>query len=163
MELKKLILDELEKNARLTNGELAIMLGVTEDEINAAVDEMEKNGIILGYKALVNRENLDDNYVCAYIELKVTPEQGGGFDKTADEIMQRFPFVRSVYLMSGGFDLLVVIEGLSMKEIALFVLQKLAPLDNVISTSTHFVLNTYKKDGKLVNKDNKDERGMFSF
>lgn len=163
MDLKKLILDELEKNAKLSNRELGVMLGVSEDEIKTTIDELESTGIILGYKALVNRENLDNNYVCAYIELKVTPEQGGGFDKTADEIMQRFPFVKSVYLMSGGFDLLVVIDGLSMKEIALFVLQKLAPLDNVVSTSTHFVLNTYKKDGKLVKKENKDERGMFSF
>lgn len=163
MELKRKILDELEKDARLTNEQLGVMLGVSAEEIAAAVKEMEDAGVLLGYKALVNRENIDDNYVCAYIELKVTPEQGGGFDKTADEIMERFPVVNSVYLMSGGFDLLVVIEGISMKEIALFVLQKLAPLDYVISTSTHFVLKTYKKGGKLIDKKKKDERGMFSF
>jgi len=161
--MKNTILDILVSNARVTNAEIAVMLDVPEAEVEKAVNELEKDGAILGYKALVNREKLNDNYVCAYIELKVAPEQGSGFDKTADEIMSRFPFVKSVYLMSGGFDLLVVIEGLSMKEIALFVLQNLAPLDNVLSTSTHFVLKTYKKSGRRIDEVKKDERDGASF
>lgn len=156
--MKNIILDILSKNARITNKEIAVMLDTTEEEIESTISELEKDGILLGFKALINREKLDDNYVCAYIELKVTPEQGSGFDKTADDIISRFPFVKSVFLMSGGFDILVIIEGLSMKEIALFVMQNLAPLDSVISTSTHFVLKTYKKSGKVVDEIKKDER-----
>lgn len=156
--MKNIILDILSKNARITNKEIAVMLDTTEEEVENTISELEKDGILLGFKALINREKLDDNYVCAYIELKVTPEQGSGFDKTADDIISRFPFVKSVFLMSGGFDILVIIEGLSMKEIALFVMQNLAPLDSVISTSTHFVLKTYKKSGKVVDETKKDER-----
>lgn len=161
--MKKTILDILVSNARITNSEMAVMLDVPEADVENAVNELEKEGVILGYKALVNPEKLDENHVCAYIELKVAPEQGTGFDKTADEIMSKFPFVKSVYLMSGGFDLLVVIEGMSMKETALFVLQNLAPLDNVLSTSTHFVLKTYKKSGRRIDEEKKDERNGASF
>ena len=142
--MKNIILDILSKNARITNKEIAVMLDTTEEEIESTISELEKDGILLGFKALINREKLDDNYVCA--------------DKTADDIISRFPFVKSVFLMSGGFDILVIIEGLSMKEIALFVMQNLAPLDSVISTSTHFVLKTYKKSGKVVDEIKKDER-----
>ena len=156
--MKNQILDILSENARITNKEISVMLDTSEAEVEKVITELEKDGILLGFKALVNREKLDDNFVCAYIELKVTPEQGSGFDKTADEIISRFPFVKSVFLMSGGFDILVIIEGLSMKDIALFVMQNLAPLDNVISTSTHFVLKTYKKAGIVIDETKKDER-----
>ncbi len=163
MELNRKILDVLLKNAKLTAAELAVMLDVPEAEVAAAIVAMEKNGMILGYKTLINREKVDNNYVCAYIELKVTPEQGSGFDKTADEIISRYPFVKSVYLMSGGFDLLVIVEGIDMKEIALFVMQNLATLSNVTSTATHFVLKTYKKSGIVIDEIKKDERSGVSF
>ena len=157
------ILAILSNNAKITTEELAVMLGMPKETIENAISSMEKEGIILGYRTLINKEKIDDNYVCAYIELKVTPEQGSGFDKTANDIISKYPFVKSVFLMSGGFDLLVVVDGLDMKEIALFVMQNLAPLDNVISTSTHFVLKTYKKNGKVIDEIKKDERYGVSF
>ncbi len=157
------ILAILANNAKVTSEELAVMLGMPEDAINKAIAYLEKEGIILGYRALINREKFDDNYVCAYIELKITPEQGSGFDKIANEIISRYPFVKSVHLMSGGFDLLVIVDGLDMKEIALFVMQNLAPLNNVVSTSTHFVLKTYKTNGKIIDEIKKDERNGVAF
>lgn len=162
MELNRKILDIISNNAKITAAELSVMLDVPEAAVVAAITEMEKNGIILGYNTLINRDKADDNYVCAYIELKVTPDQGSGFDKTANEIISRYPFVKSVFLMSGGFDLLVIVDGIDMKEIALFVMQNLAPLSNVTSTSTHFVLKTYKKNGIVIDEEKKDERsGVF--
>lgn len=163
MDLNRKILNVIINNAKLTAAELSVMLDVPERDISNAIAEMEKNGLILGYNTLANREKLDDNYVCAYIELKVTPEQGSGFDKTANEIISRYPFVKSVFLMSGGFDLLVVVDGLDMKEIALFVMQNLAPLPNVTSTATHFVLKTYKMSGVVIEGTKKDERTGVSY
>jgi len=122
---------------------------------------LEKDGVILGYKALVDWDKTDKEYVTALIELKVTPQRDGGFAKTAERITN-YPEVKSMYLMSGAYDYCVIIEGRTMKEVALFVAEKLAPIENVMSTSTHFVLRKYKDNGvnfRFGEEDSADERG----
>jgi len=133
------ILQILSKNSRLTNEQIAVMLGKTEEEIAKAIREMEEKNIILGYPALIDWEKTDNDIVTAYIEVKVTPQRDKGFDDVAEKIYQ-FSQVKSCSLMSGSFDLFVVVEGKSMKDVALFVAEKLATIDSVLSTSTHFVL-----------------------
>lgn len=151
------ILEALEKNSKISNHDLAVMLGKDEAVIEKEIKEMETEKIICGYNTLINWDKMDTDKVTALIEVKVTPQRGEGFDKIAERIY-RFKEVKSVYLMSGGFDLTVIIEGRTMKEVALFVGQKLAPLESVLSTATHFVLKKYKEHGIALEEEKKDER-----
>ncbi|TCK89031.1 DNA-binding Lrp family transcriptional regulator [Natranaerovirga hydrolytica] len=159
--MKKQILEALEKNAKASIKDLSVILGEDESVIEKEISEMEKEKIICGYHTLINWEKTNKDSVVALIELKVTPQRGQGFDKIAERIY-RFKEVKSVYLMSGGFDLTVIIEGKTMKEVALFVAQKLAPLEAVISTATHFVLKKYKEHGIILEEEDKDERMLIS-
>lgn len=156
------ILRNISSNSRVTTEELAVMLDSTPEEVGACIQEMEENGIICGYPALINWDKTDNEIVTALIEIKVTPQRGRGFDKIAERIYQ-FDEVESVYLMSGGFDLTVIIEGKSMKEVSRFVSTKLAPLESVMSTATYFVLKKYKEHGlPLVKASNDDERMLIT-
>ncbi|WP_312692998.1 Lrp/AsnC family transcriptional regulator [Caproiciproducens sp.] len=152
------LLNLLDENARLTTEQLAVMLNKTADEVANAIAEYEKQGVIRGYKALINWEKIDENKASALIELRVSPKRDRGFDEIANRIMQ-FDEVESVYLMSGGYDLAVKVHGKSMQEIAMFVMRRLSTLDSVLSTATHFILTRYKDGGVILNsEDDKDER-----
>ncbi len=153
----KQILQLLEKDARLTTEQMAVMLNCSEDEIKAEMDRLESEGIILGYKALVDWDKTDREYVSAVIELKVAPQRDRGFDRIAEKIYN-YPEVQSVHLMSGGYDLMLIIEGKTMKEVAYFVAYKLAPMEDIVSTATHFVLKKYKDKGVIYKQPEKDER-----
>lgn len=156
------ILDILEKNGpKTTYGQIAKMIGKGEAEVAATIAELEKENVIVGYKTLINWDETEVERVTALIELRITPQRGEGYDKVAERIY-KYPQVKSLYLMSGAYDLAVVIEGKSMKDVALFVAQKLAPMDTVISTATHFVLKKYKDDGLEFYKDDKDSREVMS-
>lgn len=152
------LLSLLSENARLTVGQIAAMLNLTEKEVAEEIDRYEKEGIIRGYKAIVNWEKVDKNKASALIELRVSPKRDRGFDEIAGRIMQ-FEEVESVYLMSGGYDLAVRVHGKSMQDIAMFVMRRLAPLDSVLSTATHFILTRYKDDNVILNAGEvQDER-----
>ena len=138
--MKSQILKLLENDAKLTAAQIAVMLDIPLDEVNTAINEYETNGTILGYKTIVDWEKTDRESVTALIDVKLTPQKDKGFDRVAEKIYN-YPEVKSVYLMSGAYDLAVLIEGKTMKEVAFFVSQKLAPIDEVISTATHFVLH----------------------
>lgn len=140
---------------------LALELGQTEDEIDSKLKELEDNHIIAGYKTIVNWDKTDRDVVTALIDLRVTPQRGEGFDKVAEHIY-KYPQVRALYLMSGAYDLSVMIEGKTMKEVALFVAQKLAPMESIISTATHFVLKKYKEEGIIFKDDKKDSRQVIT-
>ena len=147
--------------AKLTNAQLAAMLGAREEEGASAVASREKEGIIKGYKALIDWDKTDRNLVSARIEIKVIPKGSMGFEEIAYTISQ-FREVETCYLMSGGYDLALTISGKTFKDIALFVAHRLAPLEPVQSTSTHFVLKKYKERGLLMVDDVKDEREVTS-
>jgi len=151
------ILSLLEKNSRMTDAEMATILAADAGAVASAVHELEADGVIRGYNALIDWEKFGQEMVTAYIEVRVTPQRGQGFDKVAERIYQ-FPQVQACNLMSGGFDLFVVVEGRTMKEVALFVAEKLAPIDSVLSPATHFVLRKYKDRGVLFGQQHKDER-----
>lgn len=152
------LLSLLSENARLTTAQLAAMLGLPEAEVAEKIAGYEKEGIIRGYKAIVNWEKVDKNKASALIELRVTPKRDRGFDEIANRIMQ-FEEVESVYLMSGGYDLAVKVRGKSMQDIAMFVMRRLSTLDSVLSTATHFILTRYKDDNVILNsEDERDER-----
>lgn len=143
------ILEILEQNSRYTDEEIAVMAGKTVEEVREAIRDYEEKSIIAGYTTLINWENTGKETVTALIEVKITPQRGVGFDKVAERIY-KFPQVKACYLMSsGGFDLTVIVEGKTMKEVAMFVSQKLAIQDNVIGTATHFVLKKYKDHGTI--------------
>ena len=161
-DLKEKILRTIDKNSKLDAAELAIMLGSSEDEVVAAIAEMEADKIICGYPTLIDWDKLSNEKVTALIELKVTPQRGQGFDKIAERIY-KFDEVESVYLMSGGFDLTVIIRGKSMRQVAGFVSEKLAPMEAILSTATHFVLKKYKDQGIIMQVDEEDTRIPFSF
>ena len=152
------LLEIIEKDARLTNEQIAVMLDKDKGDINKIIEEYVENGVILGYKALVDWDKTSREYVNAVIELKVTPQPDRGFDRVAERIYN-FPEVQSLYLMSGSYDLLVILEGKTMREVALFVAQKLAPIQGVVSTATHFVLRKYKDKGVIYGPAIIDERG----
>ena len=152
------LLEVIEKDARLTNEQIAVMLDKDEGDISKIIGEYTENGIILGYKALIDWDKTSREYVNAVIELKVTPQPDRGFDRVAERIYN-FPEVQSLYLMSGSYDLLVILEGKTMREVALFVAQKLAPIQGVVSTATHFVLRKYKDKGVIYGPAIIDERG----
>ena len=152
------ILKTLEDNATLTPEQLAVMLDKEVGEIRDIIKKYEADGVIVGYKTLIDWDKTDREYVTAMIEVKMTPQRDRGFDRIAEKIYN-YPEVQSVYLMSGGFDLCLLIEGRTMKEVAYFVAQKLAPIESIISTSTHFVLRKYKDKGVVYGRDPEiDER-----
>lgn len=155
--MREKILTIIEKNSRIDLNDLAMMLGTTEAEVANEIADMEKEHIICGYHTLINWDNTSNEKVTALIEVKVTPQRGLGFDKIAER-MYNFPDVRAVYLMSGGFDFTVIIEEKTMKEVAQFVTDKLAPLEAVRGTATHFILKKYKDHGTVLAENNKDER-----
>ena len=155
--MREEILRLLEKNSRIHIKEIAILVGKTEAEVANEIAQMEKEGIIRGYYTLINWDNTNDERVSALIEVKVTPQRGIGFDKIAERI-SKFDEVKSVYLMSGGFDFTVILEEKTMKEIAQFVTSKLSTLDEVLNTATHFVLKKYKDYGVTMMEEHKDER-----
>ena len=155
--MKNEILAILEKDGRLTAEKIAVMLGIDEKEVAAAIAELEEEKIFLGYKAIVNWELAGRETTMANIELKLTPQRGGGFDTVAERIY-RFPQVKAVTLMSGAYDLLVTVEGKSLKEVAMFVSERLAPMESVVSTATHFELKTYKREGMIFDEKETDNR-----
>ncbi|NLP33817.1 MAG: Lrp/AsnC family transcriptional regulator [Clostridiales bacterium] len=155
------ILETIDKNSKVSAEDLAIILGTTEVEVVNAIKEMEEEAIICGYPTLINWDKVRRERVTALIEVKVAPQRGLGFDKIAERIY-RFDEVQSVYLMSGGFDLTVIIAGKTMKDVASFVSEKLAPMDAILSTSTHFVLKKYKEHGLPLIQKRQDERMLIS-
>ena len=151
------LLSLLNENARLTNAQLAVMLGKTEEEVEKEIADYQQKAIIKGYKALINWEKVDHHKTTALIELKVQPKKESGFDEIAKKIMQ-FSKVESVYLMSGGFDLAVMVHGDSIQDIAMFVAKRLSPLDSVLSTATHFILTRYKEGDVILTSPKEEDR-----
>jgi DNA-binding Lrp family transcriptional regulator len=151
------ILKILQRDGRETAENIASMTGLPVGDVKTRIQEYEKNGVIRGYAAIVNEDQLDLDQVTAVIEVKVTPEREGGFNRIASRI-SRFPEVRSVYLMSGTYDLLLFVAGRNLKEVAFFVSDKLSTSDGVLSTATHFMLKTYKHHGVLMEIENDEER-----
>lgn len=160
--MREKLLNVIAKNSRISVEELGIILGLSKEEIECEIKKMEEEGIICGYLTLINWENVDCEKVTALIEVKVTPQRGQGFEKIAERIY-KFDEVETVYLMSGGFDLTVMIVGRNMQEISNFVWNKLAPLESVTSTATYFVLKKYKEHGlALVDGVQEDERMLIT-
>ena len=151
------LLDLLKKNARESDATLAKELATTEEDIRARIAAYEKDGVIRGFQAVLNPDRLETPDVRAVIELRIRPEREGGFDRIASRI-SRFPQVESMFLMSGGFDLLLFVKGSSLQEVAYFVSARLAPLDGVLSTATHFMLKTYKDQSVLMESEPHDDR-----
>lgn len=159
--MREELLSIIEKNSRIDFSELAVLLGVTEETVLDEISKLEKEGIICGYHTLINWEKTSIEKVTALIEVKVTPQRGRGFDNIAERIYN-YPEVKAVYLISGGYDLLVILEEKTLKEIANFVSDKLSTLDSVLSTATHFILKKYKDHGTILNKSVKDEREVIT-
>lgn len=155
------LLKLLKTNARLSNSELAVMLGSNENEIADQIARYEAEGIIKGYTAIIDESAVDPNAVTALIELKVTPQSQSGFDEIAEEIAN-YEEVESVRLMSGGYDIIVSVTGSNIREISQFVSARLAAIDEVTSTATHFQLKAYKDNGITIHEEEPDERGMIS-
>ena len=153
------ILQLLEKNSRLTTTELSVMLGFDESDVQAELAQMQAERVICGYHTLINWDKTNKEFVTALIEVKVTPTRGLGFDKIAERIYN-FEEVKAVYLMSGGFDLTVIVEGKTIKDVAYFVSNRLSVLESVLSTATHFVLKKYKDHGIILENDNRIDGRM---
>jgi DNA-binding Lrp family transcriptional regulator len=151
------LLDILQTNALESRENIARMLGIPVAEVNVRIADYEKRGVIRGYQAILNEDQLGSDKVTAVIEVKITPQREGGFDIIAQRL-SRFAEVRSAYLMSGSYDLLLFVEGRTLREVAGFVSERLAPLEGVLSTSTHFMLKTYKRFGVLMHQEAPDER-----
>ena len=147
----------LNKNARYSVHELSVMAGISEAEVIEEMRSMEEQGVICGYKAVVDWEKVDESKVSAIIELKVEPQPDVGFELIAERIM-KYPEVESVYLMSGGYDLCVIVKGKTFQEVAMFVAKQLAPMKDVMSTATHFILRRYKEMDVELCCDTKDDR-----
>lgn len=152
------LLKLLDTDARMTDAQLGVMLGEPEEEVKRQIAEWEQSGVIRAYKALIDWDRTDREYVTAIIELKVTPKRDRGFEEIAETIMH-FEEVESIYLMSGGYDFSIVVTGRTFKDVAMFVAKRLATLDSVVSTATHFVLRRYKEHDVLFLGEEKDERG----
>ena len=159
--MREQILTIIEKNSRIDMKEMAIRLGVQEIDIINEMAKLEAEGIICGYHTLIDWDKTSVDKVTALIEVKVTPQRGQGFDNIAERIYN-YPEVHAVYLISGGFDLMVTLEGKSLKEVASFVSDKLSTLDTVLSTSTHFILKKYKDHGTVLAKKMEDERELIT-
>ncbi|MDD2969338.1 MAG: Lrp/AsnC family transcriptional regulator [Lachnospiraceae bacterium] len=155
--MREKILRIIEKNSRIDLGELAILLGVEEIDIVNELAAMEAEGVICGYHTLIDWEKTSIEKTTALIEVRVTPQRGHGFDSIAERIYQ-YPEVRDVYLISGGYDLLIIMEGKTLKEIANFVSDKLSTQESILSTATHFILKKYKEHGTILDKKSTDER-----
>ena len=151
------LLKLLQDNAAFQPAQLATMLGLSVEEVTAKIKAYENDDVILGYRAVLNEEKLGRDLVRAVIEVKITPERGGGFDRLAERIA-KYAEVHSCHLMSGGYDLIVVVEGNNLREVASFVAEKLATIQGVISTATHFMLKAYKEQGILVKREQNEER-----
>jgi DNA-binding Lrp family transcriptional regulator len=151
------LLKILQANATESRETIAKMLNLSVAEVSKRIAKYEKSGVIRGYQAILNEDELDPDRVTAVIEVKVTPQRQGGFNTVADRI-SRFPEVRSSYLMSGTYDVLLFVEGRNLREVAAFVSERLSPLDGVLSTSTHFMLKTYKRLGVLMETGHAEER-----
>ena len=155
------LLSLIEENARLTNKEISVMLGLSEQDVENEIKSLEENGVIKGYKAIVDIEKTNSETVSALIEIKIQPKYGHGFNDVAERI-SRLDEVESVYLMSGAFDLAVMVTDKSFHEVAMFVAERLSPLEGVVSTATHFILKKYKEKGVFFNAEKKDDRGTIS-
>ena len=160
MTKKEQLVNLLRQDAKLTNDQLAAMLDTTANDVAAMTEELEKSGMIIGYTAIINEEEFDKNSVCAFIEVRVSPETECGYDDIA-AIIAQYDEVSSVYLMSGGYDLAVTVKGTNLRDVAMFVTDRLAPLAGVLSTTTHFILHRYKEKDKMFLK-NADERSLVS-
>ena len=160
--MREKILRIIEKNSRIDLGELAVLLGVEEIDIVNELAAMESEGVICGYHTLIDWEKTSIEKTTALIEVRVTPQRGHGFDSIAERIYQ-YPEVRDVYLISGGYDLLIIMEGKTLKEIANFVSDKLSTQDSILSTATHFILKKYKDHGTiLTSSENEDKREVIT-
>jgi len=159
--MRERILGVIEKNAKIGIKELSVILGLDEITVANEVKAMEEEGIICGYHTLIDWEKTSVEKVSALIEVRVTPQRGKGFDNIAERIYQ-YPEVSAVYLISGGYDLLVTLEGKSLKEVSSFVTDKLSTLETVLSTATHFILKKYKDHGTIIEKQYVDEREQFT-
>lgn len=156
--IKNKILELLESDARLSADQISTMLDLPKEQVTALVEEMENDGTIMGYSALIDWDKTDKESVTAFILLKVSPQADRGFEKIAERIYN-YPEIRDMHLMSGAFDLLLSIEGKTLKEVANFVAEKLSPIEGVLSTNTHFILRKYKDKGVVFGHDpEKDER-----
>lgn len=159
--MREALLKVIEKNSRMDLKELAVILGVDELDVVNELSKLEKEGIICGYHTLINWEKTDLEKVSALIEVRITPQRGQGFDNIAERIY-KYPEVHAVYLISGGYDLLITLEGKSLKEVSSFVSDKLATLEGVLSTATHFILKKYKDHGTVLTKKNEDQREIIT-
>lgn len=159
--MREKILNYIETNSRIDIHDLAIMMGTDETTIMKELEEMEQANVICGYHTLINWEKAGIEKVTAMIEVRVTPQRGMGFDKVAERIYN-YPEVNSVYLISGGFDFMVTLEGKTLREVSEFVSDKLSPLDSVLSTKTNFILKKYKDHGTIMAEQRKDERELVS-
>lgn len=159
--MREKILSYIEKNSRIDLKDLAVMLDLEESALLNELEAMEQEGIICGYHTLINWDKAGVEKVTALIEVRVTPQRGMGFDKVAERIYN-YPEVNSVYLISGGFDLMVTLEGQTLREISQFVSDKLSALDQVLSTKTNFILKKYKDHGTVMAAPTKDERIMMA-
>ena len=155
--MREKILQVIEKNSRIDLKELAILLGYDEIDVANEVKKMEEEGVICGYHTLIDWDKAGVETVTALIEVRVTPQRNQGFDKIAERIYN-YPEVTSVYLISGAYDLLVTLEGKTLKEVSQFVSDKLSPVESVLSTATHFILKKYKDHGTILVKKSKAER-----
>lgn len=151
------LLQLLKDNASLKPAQMAALLGTTESEVVARIKKLEEDQIILAYRTILNEEKISSEKVRAVIEVKITPERGGGFDRLAERIA-KYSEVQSCYLMSGTYDLMVLLEGSSLREVATFVSEKLATIQGVLSTSTHFILKPYKQQGVLIRQEANEGR-----
>lgn len=159
--MREKILSYIETNSRVDIHDLAVMLGTEEATVMNELESMEQEHIICGYHTLINWEKAGIEKVTALIEVRVTPQRGMGFDKVAERIY-KYPEVNSVYLISGGFDFMVTLEGKTLREVSEFVSDKLSPLDSVLSTKTNFILKKYKDHGTVMAEQRKDERELMS-
>ena len=151
------LLKLLRDNAALKPSQIASLLNLSEAEVAAKIKAYEADGVILGYRTILNEEKLGVDVVRAVIEVKITPEREGGFNRLAERIA-KYDEVQSCYLMSGGYDLLVIVEGTNLRQVATFVSEKLATTHGVLSTATHFMLKPYKESGMLMTRERNDER-----
>ena len=159
--MREELLKVIEKNSRIDLKELAVMLGVEEAAVVNELAALEAEGVVCGYHTLINWEKTSEEKVTALIEVRVTPQRGQGFDSIAERIYN-YPEVRSVYLISGGYDLMVILEGKSLREVSAFVSDKLSTLETVLSTATHFILKKYKDHGTIISTKKQDEREMIT-
>ena len=159
--MREKILRLIEKNAKLSPKEVAVLLGEDENIVAKEIEAMEKEHVICGYHTMINCNMSPEEKADAIIEVKVAPQRGVGFDRIAERIWQ-YPEVEGIYLMSGSFDFAIFLQGKSMREVAMFVAEKLSTLDSILSTSTQFVLKKYKDHGVIMEKSEKDERMSIS-